>query len=153
MCSEADAADVCSYQVRVAPDLASVWSECPFEGDRGWPALVRCPPLCSCSHLIIVCLSFTNKSHEQSTEMGAAAEGYDYSLGTSQNGHDVIADRKWTLPPVKYVDEDQFLQLSIWCRHMMIVFGGLGGLEEVVETDHSLPVEPDQVFFKSWVLE
>ena len=27
----------------------------------------------------------------------------------------------------------------------MIVFGGLGGLEEVVETDHSLPVEPDQV--------
>jgi len=84
------------YQVRVAADLASVWSECPFE------------------------------------------EGYDYSLGTSQNGHDVIADREWALPAIK---------------HMMIVFGGLGGLEEVVESDHSLPVSPDQVstLFDSYV--
>ena len=46
--------------------------------------------------------------------MGAVAEGYDYSLGTSQNGHDVIADRGWTLPPIKYVDEDKLLQLSMF---------------------------------------
>ena len=36
------------YQVRLATDLAAVWSECPYEG------------------------------------------GYDFSLGTSQHGHNVV---------------------------------------------------------------
>eukprot|EP00658_Telonema_sp_P-2_P052880 TRINITY_DN4120_c0_g2_i2.p1 TRINITY_DN4120_c0_g2~~TRINITY_DN4120_c0_g2_i2.p1 ORF type:complete len:205 (-),score=56.51 TRINITY_DN4120_c0_g2_i2:129-743(-) len=76
------------YQVRVAKDLESIWSECPFP------------------------------------------EGYDFCLGTSQNGVNVIADREWRLPDFK---------------HMLVVFGGLGGLEEAAEADASVPVGPEDV--------
>jgi len=64
--------------------------------------------------------------------------GYDYSLGTSQHGHDVIADREWQMPDFK---------------HMLVVFGGLGGMEEVVETDDSLGISPAEVggLFDSYV--
>jgi len=64
--------------------------------------------------------------------------GYDYSVGTSQHGHDIVSDAEWRMPDF---------------RHMLVVFGGLGGMEEVVESDESLGVQPDEVgnLFDSYV--
>lgn len=83
------------YQVRLASNLAAVWSESPFGG-------------------------------------------YDFSLGTSQHGTNIIEDREWRLPDFK---------------HGLIVFGGLGGMEEVVENDESLQIAPSEVanLFDSYV--
>jgi len=77
------------YQVRLASNLAAVWSECPFGTD-----------------------------------------GYDLSVGTSQHGANIVEQRDWRLPDFK---------------HMLIVFGGLGGMEEVVENDDSLQIAPEDV--------
>ena len=66
------------YNVRMADNLAAVWSECPFQG------------------------------------------GYDCSVGTSEHGSTDLADGSFALPPF---------------RHLLVVFGGVEGLEPVVSSE------------------
>ncbi|KAM8827800.1 putative methyltransferase C9orf114 homolog [Spinachia spinachia] len=68
------------------------------------------------------CLSavFTESPHE---------EGYDLTIGTSERGSNV--DRA-TLSPF---------------RHLLVVFGGLQGLEASVDTDHNLEVNDPSLLF------
>ncbi|KAL1511911.1 hypothetical protein AB1Y20_005192 [Prymnesium parvum] len=76
------------YQVRIAPSLSAVWSECPYQG------------------------------------------GYDCSIGTSEHGSNALSDGSFRLPNF---------------AHLLVVFGGVEGLEPVVAADDSLAECEDDV--------
>lgn len=61
--------------------------------------------------------------------------GYDLTIGTSERGTDA-ASEGFKLPPF---------------RHMLIVFGGLGGLEDAIEGDESLPVGQADSLFRMYI--
>ncbi|TNN51572.1 putative methyltransferase C9orf114 [Liparis tanakae] len=62
------------------------------------------------------------------------AEGYDLTVGTSEKGSSMD---QTTLSPFKYVHS----------RHLLVVFGGLQGLEASVDTDQNLEVTDPSVLF------
>ena len=63
------------------------------------------------------------------------AEGYDHTIGTSDKGDNVYGD-VFKIPKF---------------NHLLIVFGGLKGLEYSLETDESLQVEDVKDLFDSYV--
>ena len=50
------------------------------------------------------------------------------------------------------VDEDRFVSHKAFA-HSLIVFGGVGGIEEIVESDESLSISRDEchTLFDLWV--
>lgn len=64
--------------------------------------------------------------------------GYDYKLGTSERGTVTVDDKKFKLPPFK---------------HMLIVFGGVDGIEDIVENDSDMSMSGSEAnrLFNAWV--
>eukprot|EP00510_Aplanochytrium_minuta_P000492 CAMPEP_0184011978 /NCGR_PEP_ID=MMETSP0954-20121128/4128_1 /TAXON_ID=627963 /ORGANISM="Aplanochytrium sp, Strain PBS07" /LENGTH=349 /DNA_ID=CAMNT_0026291857 /DNA_START=94 /DNA_END=1143 /DNA_ORIENTATION=- len=64
--------------------------------------------------------------------------GYDYSIGTSENGDIRLDDASYALPPFK---------------HLLIVFGGVSGLETAVEDteDMNIPASRTSYLFDAYV--
>ena len=57
---------------------------------------------------------------------------FDFSIGTSENGDSSLDDPAYQLPPFK---------------HLLIVFGGVQGLEQAVEDSEQLQVERSKTRF------
>jgi predicted SPOUT superfamily RNA methylase MTH1 len=64
--------------------------------------------------------------------------GYDLKIGTSERGSVTVDDPKFTLPSF---------------RHVLVVFGGVAGIEECVNADETIPVsgEDSHTLFDMWV--
>lgn len=64
--------------------------------------------------------------------------GYDLTIGTSERGTSSVCDPEFSLKPF---------------RHMLLVLGGVAGLEEAVQSDEQLGVSGDQTgsLFDKWV--
>ncbi|KAF2105128.1 DUF171-domain-containing protein, partial [Rhizodiscina lignyota] len=105
------------YDVRSAPSLSSVFTECPFEG------------------------------------------GYDVSIGTSERGNvlssvlplDLVSSRH-----AKDFDDNALHRLPDSFTHLLLVFGGVAGLEAAAAADEDLArqgVKPESVseLFDAWV--
>eukprot|EP01138_Halocafeteria_seosinensis_P000650 gb/GECG01000666.1/.p1 GENE.gb/GECG01000666.1/~~gb/GECG01000666.1/.p1 ORF type:complete len:410 (+),score=49.29 gb/GECG01000666.1/:1-1230(+) len=65
-------------------------------------------------------------------------EGYDLTVGTSERGHESIDNPHFNLPPFK---------------HMLLVFGGVNGLEDALDADESLAFLKGDIasLFDKWV--
>lgn len=65
-------------------------------------------------------------------------DGYDVTVGTSERGHESIDDPDFALPPFK---------------HMLMVFGGVNGLEDALDADESLAFLKGDIasLFDKWV--
>ncbi|OQS03703.1 hypothetical protein THRCLA_21098 [Thraustotheca clavata] len=65
-------------------------------------------------------------------------KGYDLKIGTSERGTSCVDDRDFKLPPFE---------------HVLIVFGGVAGIEECTSADESIAVNGDQAhtLFDMWV--
>ena len=64
--------------------------------------------------------------------------GYDYKLGTSERGSISVDDKKFKLPAF---------------RHILVVFGGVDGIEDIVEQDNDLAMSGSDAnrLFNAWV--
>lgn len=63
-------------------------------------------------------------------------EGYDFTIGTSDKG-----------TPVNEINDSELKPF----KHYLIVFGGLAGLESVLESDETLPVNDVTLFFDKYI--
>ncbi|XP_046661437.1 putative methyltransferase C9orf114 homolog [Homalodisca vitripennis] len=63
-------------------------------------------------------------------------EGYDFTIGTSDKGS-----------PIQESDDSQFTNF----KHMLVVFGGLDGLESALECDESLTVSDVSLLFDKYL--
>lgn len=64
--------------------------------------------------------------------------GYDLTIGTSERGHVSVDDDGFSVPPF---------------RHLLIVFGGVAGLEACVDADKTLklPGKRTHELFDMWL--
>jgi len=69
---------------------------------------------------------------------GIAKGGYDLTIGTSERGHATVDDDGFTLPSFK---------------HLLIVLGGVAGLEACVEVEKGLgvPAKKTSELFDLWL--
>ena len=112
------------YTVRMAENLAEIWSGCTYKGNR-----VCC----------LVC-EFSLRS--------LTLGGYDYVIGTSENGDCSMDSPTYTLPKFKVsvsLSSTFVMSSSNSCgiplsKHLLIVFGGVEGLERAVEDCEELSV-------------
>jgi predicted SPOUT superfamily RNA methylase MTH1 len=84
---------------------------------------------------------YTTRLAKNLTEVFAGSpykEGYDLTVGTSERGHQSIDDEDFALPAF---------------RHMLVVFGGVAGLEACVEAaeDLDLPAGKTHTLFDKWL--
>lgn len=65
-------------------------------------------------------------------------DGYDLTVGTSERGTSSVADPKFSFRPF---------------RHLLIVFGGVLGLEEALNADEALPLPGNRAgeLFDVWL--
>lgn len=65
-------------------------------------------------------------------------EGYDLTIGTSERGHQTLDDESFMLPSF---------------RHLLVVFGGVAGLEACVDASEelSLPASKTYTLFDLWL--
>ncbi|EQC30713.1 hypothetical protein SDRG_11472 [Saprolegnia diclina VS20] len=65
-------------------------------------------------------------------------KGYDLKIGTSERGTSCVDDKDFKLPPFE---------------HVLIVFGGVSGIEECTSADESIAINGDQAhtLFDMWV--
>ncbi|CAN0243507.1 unnamed protein product, partial [Discosporangium mesarthrocarpum] len=63
---------------------------------------------------------------------------YDYTLGTSERGHKTVDSGDFSLPPFK---------------HLLVVFGGVQGIEATVDADETLGIPGSEAcaLFDAWV--
>ncbi|GAB5031411.1 nucleic acid-ob-fold-like protein [Nannochloropsis oceanica] len=84
---------------------------------------------------------YTTRLAKSLTEVFAGSpykEGYDLTVGTSERGHQSIDDEDFALPAF---------------RHLLVVFGGVAGLEACVEAaeDLDLPAGKTHTLFDKWL--
>lgn len=63
-------------------------------------------------------------------------EGYDFTIGTSDKG-----------TPINEISDSELKPF----KHYLLVFGGLRGLESVLESDETLPVNDVTLFFDKYI--
>lgn len=63
-------------------------------------------------------------------------DGYDFTIGTSEKG-----------TAISEISDSEFKPF----KHYLIVFGGLAGLESVIESDETLPVNDVTLFFDKYI--
>ena len=114
------------YDVRLATSLSEVWTGCPYTDTRGSS-------------------SGTSNSSSGSGSGATAAPvgGYDLVIGTSENG--MVPGSPEALAAAEEVgggSKGGVVALKPF-RHLLIVFGGLSGLESVVDADEQLNVSKE----------
>jgi predicted SPOUT superfamily RNA methylase MTH1 len=108
------------YDVRLATSLSEVWTGCPYGHGA---ATVGAGSASSSS---------------------SSSCGYDFVIGTSENGE--LASGKKQGAATKEGDQEEAPTTKVDLlnvkpfQHMLIVFGGLSGLESVVDSDEQLHV-------------
>lgn len=72
--------------------------------------------------------------------------GYDVKIGTSERGNKSIDDDNFTLPTQKIIANNIK-------QHILIVFGGVAGIEECIDADESLKIsgEDTHKMFDCWL--
>ena len=116
------------YEVRLATSLSEVWTGCPYES--------------SSSAASASSSSSSSSTTTTSSSVPAHASGYDYVIGTSENG-ELAENVKRKSDGEDAGDTKGWLPIKPF-KHLMVVFGGLSGLESAVDSDEQLHVPKDE---------
>jgi predicted SPOUT superfamily RNA methylase MTH1 len=102
------------YDVRLATSLSEVWTGCPYGKS-------------------------SVSAGSSSSSSSSSSNGYDFVIGTSENGEMASGPQKDTNG--NDGDDNKINLLGVKpFQHLLVVFGGLSGLESVVDSDEQLHV-------------
>jgi len=78
--------------------------------------------------------------------------GYDVKIGTSERGNKSIDDDNFTLSPTNN-KKRMITANNISKQHMLVVFGGVAGIEECIDADESLKISGEDTYkmFDCWL--
>jgi methyltransferase len=77
----------------------------------------------------------------------STTSSYDLTIGTSERGNESIDDPNFSLR------QRRINKSSGSYRHALIVFGGVAGIEESIDTDESIPISGSNCYsmFDKWI--